>query len=394
MSLQTAHPNAGKLTVVTEIIAPYRIPVFNRIAERLGENFKVFFMSATCSGRQWEIPYSKIKFNYEVLRGVNLNFRSKRPNPTYWNPGIGAALKRFGPDSIVIGGYHHLSSYLVWRYAKLNSARFFLWCESTVHDQHSNRFWVQKLKRAFIRSCDAYLVPGTASIDYLKSQGATNDFFNAPNSVDDELFGSDSHSEEERSAFRQKFNLPQFVILFVGRLSPEKNIPLALNAIRNVQIKGLQVGFVVLGDGPYRKQYEAQAKQLGVEHIRFLGFQEQEQLPDYYRNSDLLILPSESEPWGLVVNESLGCGLPVLSSKKVGCAPDLIIEGQTGYTCTTISDYEARIVELFHHPDHLVQMRNHCRAHISNFTPEHSATGFLKLINLEPMRTPVALETR
>lgn len=376
--------NNGRLAIVTEIVAPYRVPVFNRIAAILGEKFKVFFMSATCRGRQWEVPYSKIKFDYEVLKGFDLNIGSKQPNPRYWNSGVTAALRKFSPSISVVGGYRHFTSYLVWKYAKLNSVRLFLWCESTLFDRNSKNPLVQKLKRLFIKSCDGYLIPGKASKDYLKFHGAKDHFSYAPNAVDVEMFlaksnQSDSAWERDRAEFRRRFNLPPFVVLFVGRLSPEKNIPLALRTVQGLQVRGIKLGLVIVGDGPYRKEYETLAFQLQVKNVLFVGFKQQEELPYYYLASNVLILPSDSEPWGLVVNESLTCGLPVLSSEKVGCAQDLILEGRTGYVCSQITDYQNRILELYNRPDQMKSMRQYCREHIAAFTPEHCAQGFLNL---------------
>ncbi len=376
-----------KLAVITEIISPYRVPVFNQLAQSLGEKFKVFFMSDTCPGRQWEIPYSKIKFDYEVLKGFDLSRSNGRPNPTYLNPGVGLALKKFSPSFSVIGGYHHVTSYLVLKYAKLHSTRLFLWCESTLYDKHSNNPLVERLKRMFIRACDGYLVPGKASEDYLRFHGARDRFSYAPNSVDVEIFQDAINPNElirqkERTEFRRRFGLPQFVVLFVGRLSPEKNIPTALRVMKRLQDRGVQVGLVLVGDGPYQKKYETLRDQLQVGNVVFIGFKQQEELPYYYLMSDVLILPSDSEPWGLVVNESLACGLPVLCSRKVGCASDLIVEGKTGYMCAQDIDYEERITQLYNKPEQIEFMQNHCREHIAKFTPEHCANGFLNLCHL------------
>jgi glycosyltransferase involved in cell wall biosynthesis len=88
---------------------------------------------------------------------------------------------------------------------------------------------------------------------------------------------------------------------------------------------------VFAGDGPLRESLEAEARSLGIEnHVRFLGFVNQSALPEVYTASDLLVLPSEFEAWGLVVNEAMVCGVPAVVSDQVGARLDLIAPGTTG----------------------------------------------------------------
>ena len=88
---------------------------------------------------------------------------------------------------------------------------------------------------------------------------------------------------------------------------------------------------VFVGSGELENELRALAAALKVA-ARFEGFRNQSELPRYYAAADVLVLPSESESWGLVVNEAMACGLPAIVSNNVGCAPDLIEEGRTGFT--------------------------------------------------------------
>jgi len=88
-----------------------------------------------------------------------------------------------------------------------------------------------------------------------------------------------------------------------------------------------------VGDGPRRTALEAQVARLDLGgHVRFPGFCQYDELPAYYGLADALVLASTHEQWGLVVNEAMAAGLPVLVSERCGCAPDLVVEGETGYT--------------------------------------------------------------
>jgi 1,2-diacylglycerol 3-alpha-glucosyltransferase len=90
---------------------------------------------------------------------------------------------------------------------------------------------------------------------------------------------------------------------------------------------------VVCGDGDLRPRLHALARELGLEQrVHWPGFVQYPDLPVYYALADAFILASTIEPWGLVVNEAMACGLPVLVSDRCGCAPDLVPEGQNGFT--------------------------------------------------------------
>ena len=345
----------------------------------------MFFLADTVPGRLWKVEREKIRFDYRVLGGLKIPLPKRFP--LLFNPGIKSALRREDPDLIICGGYHHPSSLSALRYAKKYRKRFVLWCESHHESVGIRAFPIDCYRKYFIDSSDGFVVPGRKSFDFIQGFDVSEKkIWIAPNAIDTELFRStygNFRTTGGPEQFRKRFDLPDFNILFVGRLAPEKGLPAVFKALHQIQKRGFQVGFVIVGDGPCLSEYEQLVRQLGLSHVVFVGFKQQEELSYYYLGSDVLVLPSHSEPWGLVVNEALTCGLPVLCSKKVGCADDLIVEGKTGFLCTEVKDYEEKIVELMTKPDHLVRMREHCYTHIEQFTPQHCADGFLNLCQFE-----------
>jgi glycosyltransferase involved in cell wall biosynthesis len=108
------------------------------------------------------------------------------------------------------------------------------------------------------------------------------------------------------------------VVIFSGKLIPRKR---PLDVVRAIEQCAAKINLLILGDGPLRaeiRKFEARLP------IRCLGFVNQADLPGWYACGDVLVLPSESEPWGLVVNEGMACGLVPVVSDAVGCAPDLV----------------------------------------------------------------------
>jgi hypothetical protein len=150
-----------RLVITTEIISPYRIPVFNVLAEHPNVDLHVIFLAETDSSmRQWKVYKDEIRFSYEVLphwrrrvAGYNLLL----------NRGVASALERARPDVIVCGGYGYLASWQVLGWARRHKRPVLLWSESNQQDQRRGMPHVEMLKRRFIGACSGFVVPGKHS---------------------------------------------------------------------------------------------------------------------------------------------------------------------------------------------------------------------------------------
>ena len=120
-----------------------------------------------------------------------------------------------------------------------------------------------------------------------------------------------------------------YVLLYVGRLVRKKRVDVLIAAMQKLERTRKDIGLLIVGDGV---EYEPLAEQArGLRNVHFQGFRDLPDLPQYYATADAFVLPSEIEPWGIVVAEALACGLPVIATRKVGAAWDLIQDGENGY---------------------------------------------------------------
>ena len=168
-----------RLVIITEIIAPYRIPVFNALARRGDVDLHVIFLSETDpSLREWTIPKAEINFSYQVLP----SFRRRLGKYNLLvNGGLTSALRLAAPDIVLCGGYSYVASWQALAWAHRNKVPLILWVESTARDQRRGYAGVERLKKRFIGSSDAFVVPGTSSANYLKTFGvAAEKIFYAP----------------------------------------------------------------------------------------------------------------------------------------------------------------------------------------------------------------------
>jgi glycosyltransferase involved in cell wall biosynthesis len=169
----------------------------------------------------------------------------------------------------------------------------------------------------------------------------------------------------------------QILLLFSGKFIPRKAPDLLLYAVKRLprEVRA-RMGVVFLGDGELREELKALAKAPPPVDAHFVGFQNQTQISPYFHASDILVLPSRSEPWGLVVNEALHHGLPVVVSDAVGCAPDLVESGVNGYVFETdsLSGLASCLVQALKFENQPVA-REKCRRKVGGYSIESAARG-------------------
>jgi glycosyltransferase involved in cell wall biosynthesis len=365
------------LALITEIIAPYRIPVFNALARHPQINLQVFFLSETdASLRQWQIYKDEIEFSYEVLPSwrrrvgkYNLLLNSK----------VSAAMRGFSPHTLLCGGYNYIAAWNAALWAEANRVPLLLWCESTARDARNHHRPLEFLKAKFIRKCSRFVVPGQSSAQYLHQFGVRKDVvFTAPNAIDSDFFARAADRCRQRPGLRRELGLPDRYFLFSGRLVTEKGIFDLLTAYAKLDA-GLRdkVGLVFAGDGAEKNKLMQFARKVSPGTVLFPGFQHRENLARLYALADALVLPTHSDPWGLVVNEAMACGLPVIASEVAGCVADLVHDGVNGFVipprdcdrlalAMTALAKDRKLVEI---------MGDRSRVMIQAFSPEICAAG-------------------
>ena len=187
-----------------------------------------------------------------------------------------------------------------------------------------------------LRQFDGFLSVGERNRQYLRSYGVHDEkIFFVPHFVDNNWFAN--RAQESRGGRNELRSMTgatdqTLVILFVGKFVPKKRPKDALEAAGLLARRGTRVACVLVGSGALESELRTESARLGIT-ATFAGFKNQTELPPYYDAADVLVLPSDAgETWGLVVNEAMACGRPVVVSDAVGCGPDLIDEGRTGFT--------------------------------------------------------------
>lgn len=372
-----------RLVILTEIISPYRIPLFNALAQNAEVDLHVIFLAETDPNlRQWQIYKDEIQFSHQIF--PSWRKRIGKYN-VLLNRGVGCALASAAPDVILCGGYSYIASWrsLIW--ARAHQIPFLLWSESNLQDQRRGYALVEFLKTTFLRKCSGFVVPGQSAREYLRlHQGSEDAIFTAPNAVDNDLFAAGASAARQNTiTLRREFHLPERFFLFVGRLVPEKGVFELLSAYAKLeQSMRQQVGLVFVGDGLSRQRLEKQASSISPGVIRFAGFVQREQLATYYALAEMLILPTYTDTWGLVVNEAMACGLPVILSRAAGCAADLVRENWNGLLVPPkdVSSLTLAMQGIVNQPDLRATMGANSSKRISQYSPRAWASGIARMV--------------
>jgi len=366
-----------RFVVLTEIIAPYRIPVFNALAQHPQIDLHVIFLADTDPTlRQWHVYAHEIEFSYEVL--PSWRWRIGEYN-VLLNRGLTSALKQAAPEAVLCGGYNYLTSWECLSWARRNDVRFLLWVESTARDSRNRRALVELLKKKYITHCDGFVVPGKSSRQYLLECGAAGmDIFVAPNAVDNHFFSAAAAARMQDLDLRAALQLPTRYFLFVGRLVPAKGVFDLLQAYGMLPpVFRKKIGLVFVGDGVAKSELGRLAASIWPGSVQFCGFVQRELLPAYYAFADALVLPTHSDTWGLVVNEAMACGLPIVVSDVAGCVADLVDDSWNGRVIHSAdsSELAAALAEVAGSSDIRAAMGARSSERIRAYSPEACANG-------------------
>lgn len=327
-----------RLAIVTSHPIQYYAPWFADLARQPGLELKVFYLwdfgvKATLDREfgqviSWDIP---------LLEGYAHEFvpnTARDPGTHHFfglrNPTLTSRLDTFAPDAVLLLSYSYLATI---RLILGSARRWRLLFRGDSHRLTPRRGPFAWLKRqltglVFARF-SACLYVGEANRRYFLAHGVNPErLWFAPHAIDTARFaGARSTCEAAAAALRQKLNLTEQdrLAIFVGKFEWQKDLSTLLAAF--AKVSNPRFHLLLVGEGPLRAQLLSSAPA----RTHFMGFQNQSAMPSVYAAGDVLVLPSISETWGLVVNEALAAGTPVIVSDQVGCHFDLVEDGKSGF---------------------------------------------------------------
>jgi glycosyltransferase involved in cell wall biosynthesis len=343
-----------KVWLIQPGIAPYRIPLFTRLAQTPGIDLTVVLACEQVPGQSWKIQTSQLPFPTELMsgipcfnwyRGVGRERQVQFAFPLFWK----LLIRR--PDVVICSGFT-LPTLLTLLAHRLTKVPYIIWNEGTEHTDSNISGIKRFLRRRMAASARAFITAGTLSKSYIErllQHPERAQFFLSYNAVDNSNFMIDTtDSVIHDRCKRLRLSLAPRNLLFVGRLIELKGIRELMAAYRDLVQKHhmSDLGLVLLGVGNLNSYVREYSTNHGLDHVVLAGQISQDEINLYYAVADVFVLLSHYDANPLVLFEALGSGIPIVCSYRAGNAADFIRDGENGY-----------IVDPFDHAEVVERLR-------------------------------------
>ena len=322
---------------------------------------------------QWDIP---LLDGYTWVEIPNKGTDSEGFFGLY-NPGLWKLVREGDFDAVICHtGYIRASFWITYFASKLSGSAFLFGTDATSLAPRDSSKWKSRVKRIFwpllYRLASQVVVPSSGTRGLMRALGIPDErVTRVPFVVNNDWWIAQSELVD-RKAVRAAWGASPntSVVLFCAKLQPWKRPLDLLQAFAQVRVENSLLVFA--GEGPLRESLQSEASRLGCsDKVRFLGFVNQSQLPACYTGADLLVLPSEYEPFGLVINEAMLCGCMAAASDHVGAARDLIapVDASFIYPCGDVAALAALLRRALLDPQQLARLRAAAGERMKTWSP-------------------------
>lgn len=320
---------ATRVALLTNIPAPYRVPVYDRLAAELGDNFRVLYLAPTEPNRQWQLP--ELKHEHRYLKGITIKgglartlLRRQKTDRDdsiiHLKLGVVRELHAFKPEVVLTAGFS-LPMLAGWLYALATHAPHIVFSDGW-RISEDRLSWAHRLiRRVVLSTSDGFVGASRKSIELYRTYGVSDNLFLSPLCIDNERFLIRGAEASDRP----------YDLVFAGRLIAAKMPLFFADVVARLARERRTVSAIVIGDGPLRRSMEDRLSGLGNVRVTFTGNLQQQDLPDAYSKGKVFCFPTLSDAWGVVVNEACAARLPVLTCARAGSADELVVHGENGY---------------------------------------------------------------
>jgi glycosyltransferase involved in cell wall biosynthesis len=350
-----------RVALVTNIPAPYRLPVYEIVAAHQGIDLCVFYCSGREPDREWDLQSTK--FKQVFLEEKFITYRNKF---IHCNPDVWAALRSYRPTVIVTTGFGP-TFLLAFLYAKLNGLKHIPMTDGTDVTEATLSMWHRLVRRVVYRGSSAFIGASQGSFRLYASYGLDRR----------KTFQSHLCSNNDRY-FLTEPETKRFDFVFSARFVAAKNPLFAMDVAMHVAKRlGRRTRLLLLGSGEEMAAMRAKADEIqACVEVEFAGFVKQAQLPAFYASARILLFPTQLDTWGVVANEACAAGVPVLVTPMAGVAHELVIHGENGYVLPLdLAAWTEACMQLLTDASLYDRFSAASRLRVKDYTYQHAAEG-------------------
>lgn len=356
-----------KICLLINIPVPYRIPVFDLISSKLGDDFLVIYFAKKEPNRKWKLE--NLQHNHMFLK-ENIREKDDGFNYVHNNFEVFTHLMKINPDCLITTGFNPSHLY-GWLYSKLFFKKHIFWSDGTIFTEKSLGWKHKLLRKIVFNTTYSFLGPSEDNKKLYMSYGVDKKrIFKTHLAVNNDKFSNNN-----------KFIDRKYDLMFSGNLIDNKNPIFFIDIIKNLSIM-MKLNILIIGDGPLKKDILNKLNSLENVTFDYPGFVAQEELPYYYSNSKLFLFTTRLDAWGVVANESLASGTPVLVTPYAGVANDLVKNDENGYILDIDKEkWSRKIVEILNDESLWNRLSKDAIKSVKNYTFENAANGIITACN-------------
>jgi len=378
----------------------YMSPVFRRMADHPELDLQVAYCSLRGAEAGFDPEFgTTVRWDTPLLEGYSWTQLPNRGSGAQsflgiCNPSVGRLIREGEFDAVLcFTGYRCATFWMARFAARLSRTAFLFGTDAVTLAPRDAGSWKVALKKLLwpwlFRLADQVIVPSSGSRELMLSLRIPSDHVTlTPYSVDNDWWIEHS-SKVDRQAIRSSWGASHSgpVVLFCAKLQPWKRPGDLLRAFAKAEIPNGLLAYA--GEGPLRARLQAEAGSLGIANrVRFLGFVNQSGLPAVYAAADLMVLPSEYEPFAVVVNEAMCCGCPVVASDRVGAARDLVapVAEDFVYPCGDVEALARILRAVVSDRERLASLAVAARERMASWSPKENIAATVAAVQIAVSR--------
>jgi glycosyltransferase involved in cell wall biosynthesis len=347
-----------KIAIVTNIPTPYRNPVYSKLSHFDKVDLFVFYCSYTEPNRSWK--QQNLDFKHKFLS-------NKKDRFVHFNWNILKELNQFNPDVTITSGFNP-TMLLAWLWSLTKKKKHIPFSDANIHSESKLSFFHKLIRKMVYKTSAAFIGASDKTLELFKSYNINNTkLFRSCLAINNENF-------KQNKTIEKKYDL-----LFCGQFNERKNPLFFVELAKYINDLKPGIRVLLIGNGPLK---EKTIEKLNEYQIKYddVGFVQPSEIINYYHLSKLFIFPTQKDPWGLVANEALAAGVPVLVSSVAGVANELVIDGYNG---DVFENFELKLwgEKTYHLLTNQILYENlstNALRSVDKFTHEEAATGIFQ----------------
>lgn len=352
-----------KAVFITNIPVPYREKIHEIVANHKDIDYSVLYCAKIEPNRKWKIHEGN--YPKQFLEEKSLPFQGNR---IYFSAHIVNKLRQLKPDIIILGGLS-LSMLYAFLWAKLHRIQCIFFSDSHLAHEQNLTGTHRLLRHIFYSRTKVFIGPSKKTQKLFLHYSTDGIFFQSHLCANNNYYKSHIKKLEER----------EYDLIFSGQITDIKMPFFVVDIVAKMQ-QSKPIKILVIGDGPDRNTFIDALNKTGAS-VDYKGFVDQKLLPENYTNAKLLLFPSKGDAWGIVANEALASGTPVLTSHAAGVADELVISNLNGYVLSNEAHLWAKhALTLLHDVDLWNKMSKAAVESVKEYSYENAADGIAQAI--------------